>query len=114
MRTTTAGLPADTRAGAPTQLDEDLLLLTMQRTWTIAAMQGASGIDRRCLLDLARPDGPDRARLAVDALEAGGHLVPVDRERVRAGRVFRRSDAVWLPHWSPQKRLRPTAGLDTA
>ena len=84
-------------------MDEDLLLLTIQRTWTIAAMQGASGIDRRCLLDLARSNDPDAARLAVDTLEAGGHLVPVDRDRVRAGRVFRRSDAVWLSH----RRLPP-------
>ena len=97
--------PAAARAGASPRLDDDLLLRTIQRVWTIASMQGASGIDRRRLLDVARSDDPDRDRLAVDALEAGGHLVPVDRDRVRAGRVFRRSDAVWLPHWLPQRRL---------
>jgi len=105
MRSTAA--PVGPSVRAPRQLDEDLLLLTMQRTWTIAAMQGSSGIDRHRLIDLARrSNGPDCAGLAVDALEAGGHLVALDRECVRAGRTFRRDDAVWLPQWLPRKRLR--------
>jgi len=82
MQSTAA--PVGPSAGAPTQLDEDLLLLAMQRTWTIAAMQGAFGIDRRRLLELARrTNGRDCTGLAIDALEAGGHLVPLDRERAR-------------------------------
>jgi len=98
---------AGSPAGATRPLDEDVLLLTMQRVYMVAALQGGSGIERNRLLDLARrPGRPDCAGLAVEALEAGGHLVALDRKYVRAGRVFRRDDAVWLPQWLPRRRFR--------
>jgi hypothetical protein len=61
----------------------------MRRAWIVAAMQGHSGISRGHLGELAGA-GPARGTRAVDALEAGGHLVALDAHSVRAGRPFLR------------------------
>jgi hypothetical protein len=74
---------------AATGEDDLLLVAVMRRVWMIAAMQGHRGIDRRNLADLSGAPSY-RAALAISGLEAGGCLVAVDAETVRAAKPFRR------------------------
>jgi hypothetical protein len=59
----------------------------MRRGWWICAAAGAP-VSRDYLLELVHPDR-GRAATVTDALEAGGFLVAVDSDHVRAAKPFR-------------------------
>jgi hypothetical protein len=75
--------------GESTGEEHDLIVTLLRRVYTIAAMEGSRGLYRRHLAELAGVDSY-RAEVAIAELEAGGHLVAVDAETVRAGKPFRR------------------------
>jgi hypothetical protein len=75
--------------GKSTGEQHDLIVTLLERVYTIAAMEGPRGVYRHRLADLAGVDSY-RAEVAIAELEAGGHLVAVDAETVRAGKPLRR------------------------
>ena len=75
--------------GESTGDEHDLIVTLLQRVYTIAAMEGSRGLYRHRLADLTSVDAY-RAEAAIAELEAGGHLVAVDAETVRAGKPLRR------------------------